>query len=108
MALPKGAGDLSDRVTFYRIQKVKDMMGGYTESEVMLGATYAQVNITQARDNVIADQQRDLRTHEVIIRAGTVKVEQGDIALWRGERLRVRTTKQIANWNIYDCITDVR
>lgn len=108
MAFPKGAGALSERVGFYRSQKVKDLMGGYTETETLIGATYAQVNVTQARDNIIADQMRDLRTHEVIIRAGAVKVQQGDIAVWRGERLTVRTTRQVANWLIFDCVTEVR
>jgi head-tail adaptor len=108
VAFPKGAGALSERVGFYRFQKVKDLMGGYMETEMLIGAAYAQVNVTQARDNIIADQMRDLRTHEIIVRAGAVKVQQGDIAVWRGERLKVRTTKQIANWNVYDCITDVR
>ena len=108
MAFPKGAGALSERVGFYRFQKVKDLMGGYTETETLIGAAYAQVNITQSRDNVIADQTRELRTHEIIIRSGAVKVQQGDIAVWCGERLSVRATRQVANWLILDCVTETR
>ena len=108
MAFPKGAGALSERVGFYRLQKTKDLMGGYTETETLIGAVYAQVNVTQARDNVIADQTRDLRTHEIIIRPGSAKVQQGDIAVWRGYRLTVKTTRPVANWLILDCVTEAR
>jgi head-tail adaptor len=108
MALPRGAGALSERVGFYRLQKTKDLMGGYTETEMLIGAVYAQVNVTQARDNIIADQTRELRTHEIIIRPGAAKVQQGDIAVWRGYRLTVKTTRPVANWLILDCVTEVR
>lgn len=108
MALPNGAGALSERVGFYRFRKVKDLMGGYTETEALIGAAYARVNVTQARDNVIADQARELRTHEIIIRPGAAQVQQGDIAVWRGCRLVVKTTRPVANWLILDCVTEVR
>lgn len=108
MALPKGAGALSERVGFYRLQKTKDLMGGYTETEALIGAVYAQVNVTQARDNVIADQARELRTHEIIIRPEALKVQQGDVAVWRGYRLTVKTTRPVSNWLILDCVTEVR
>lgn len=108
MALPSGAGALSERVGFYRLQKTKDLMGGYTEAETLIGAAYAQVNVTQARDNVIADQTRELRTHEIIIRPGAAQVQQGDIAVWRGCRLVVKTTRPVVNWLILDCVTEVR
>lgn len=83
-------------------------MGGYTETEMFIGGAYAQVNVTQARDNIIADQTRELRTHEIIIRPGAAKVQQGDIAIWRGYRLVVKTTRPVANWLILDCVTEVR
>ena len=106
MALPSGAGALRERVGFYRIERGKDLMGGYTETERLIGGAYAQVNVTQAKDGVIADQQRELRTHEIIIRPGAVQVQQGDIAVWRGDRLVVRATRPVANWLILDCVTE--
>lgn len=108
MALPSGAGALSERVGFYRVRRTSDLMGGYEESEALIGATYAQVNVTQARDNIIADQTRELRTHEIIIRPGAVQVQQGDIAVWRGYRLVVKTTRPVVSWLILDCVTEVR
>lgn len=105
MAFPKGAGSLNERITIYRVEKTIDDMGGYSENEIEIGSYFAQVNVTQARDNVIADQMRDLRTHEVILRAGTVDAHQGDIVLWRGSRLDVRATRPVAHWLILDCVT---
>lgn len=105
MALPKGAGDLKERITIYRIIKSFDDMGGYSESEQEIGSYFAQVNVTQSRDNVIADQTRDLRTHEIILRERTVDVHQGDIVSWRGSRIDVRTTRPVARWLILDCVT---
>ena len=109
MALPRGAGALRDRVTISRVEYTMDEMGGYGEpKETELGTFFAQVNCTQARDNVIADQNRDLRTHEVIIRQGTVGVAQEDIVTWRGDRLIVRATRPVAHWLILDCVTEAR
>ena len=105
MTLPKGAGALNERIRIYRMDKQVDTMGGYTESERELGSYFAQVNVTGARDNVIADQMRELRTHEVILRFGTVDVKQGDIIAWRGARLDVKATRPMARWLILDCVT---
>lgn len=105
MALPKGAGALNERVTIYRLDKQLDNMGGYTETEREIGSFFAHVNVVSARDNVIADQMRELRTHEVILRLGTVDVMQGDIVAWRGSRLDVRATRPMARWLILDCVT---
>ena len=105
MALPKGAGALNQRVTFYRIERTRDSMGGVIQSETEIGSCFAQVNVVHARDNVIADQQRDYRTHEVILRLGTYEIKQGDIAVWGGTKLDVRATRPVTHWLILDCVT---
>lgn len=105
MALPKGAGALNQRVTFFRIERTRDSMGGFVQTETEIGSCFAQVNVVQARDNVIADQQRDYRTHEVILRLGTYDIKQGDIVLWRGAKLDVRATRPVTHWLILDCVT---
>lgn len=105
MALPRGAGALNQRVTFYRIERTRDSMGGFVQTEIEIGSCFAQVNVVQVRDNVIADQQRDYRTHEVILRLGTYDVKQGDIVSWRGAKLDVRATRPINQWLILDCVT---
>ena len=109
MALPKGAGALRDRVTIFCPAYEVDEMGGRGDkTESVLGTFFAQVNCTQARDNVIADQSRDLRTHEVILRQGTVIVKQGDTVVWQGERLTVKATRPVAHWLILDCVTEAQ
>jgi len=105
MALPKGAGALNQRISISRFKKTRDSLGGFSQIEEPVGSCFAQVNVVQAKDNVIADQQRDLRTHEIIIRAGTIEVKQGDIVSWYGINLDVRTTRPVAHWLILDCVT---
>ena len=107
MALPKGAGDLRDRVKILRKQKAKDGMGGFVETEIQILRIWAQVNALQAKDNVIAGQRRDIRTHEIILRKGVEPIpKQGDIAEWEGNRLEVAATRPVANWLILDCVTE--
>ena len=62
-------------------------------------------------DNPVAlrdDQTRELRTHEVVIRAAAYPVRQGDIVLWRGSRLVVKATRPLTHWLFLDCVTEVR
>jgi hypothetical protein len=109
MALPKGAGELRDRVSVLRRVKTRDSMGGATETEEAFLTVWARVNVLQAKDNVIAGERRDIRTHEVILRDGVnPKPKLGDIAIWQGTRLEVKATRPIAHWFILDCVTEVR
>lgn len=108
MPVPKGSGALHERIKLLRYEKVKDGMGGHTETEVELASLWAQVTAVQVRDNVIADQVRELRTHEVVIRGAAYRVQLGDVVLWRGARLVVRATRPFAQWLFLDCVTEVR
>jgi hypothetical protein len=84
-------------------------MGGAAITEEAVLTAWARVSALQARDNVIADERREIRTHEVILRAGLSPApKMGDIAEWRGERLKVRATRPEANWLILDCVTEAR
>ncbi|MDR1943974.1 MAG: head-tail adaptor protein [Synergistaceae bacterium] len=109
MALPRGAGDLRDRISILRRVKTRDSMGGAAESEALILTTWARVVALQAKDNVIAGGRRDIRTHEVVIRSGiSPRPKQGDIAEWRGARLEVAATRPAACWFVLDCVTEVR
>lgn len=108
MALPRGAGDLRDRVTFLRSVKVSDGQGGYETSETELAAAWARVTVPQARDGVIADQTREIRTHEVVIRGAALSPKQGDVVVWKDTRLVVRATRPDAQWLVLDCVTETR
>jgi hypothetical protein len=84
-------------------------MGGAEEREYELLNTYAQVNVLYSRDNVIAGERRDIRTHEVIFRDGVGPYPKlGDVVLWRWARLEVRATRNVAHWFILDCVTEAR
>jgi hypothetical protein len=109
MALPKGAGELRDRISVLNRVKTRDSMGGATETDELVLTAWAQVNVLQARDNVIAGEHRDIRTHEVILRRGVSPVpKQGNVVQWLGYRLEVRATRPVGNWLILDCVTEVR
>ena len=105
MALPKGAGSLNERIQISRIEKIRHDTGRYSENIIEIGEFFAQVNVVSAHDNVIADQERDLRTHEVILRLGTADIQQGDIITWRNTKIDVRTTRPYGAWLILDCVT---
>jgi hypothetical protein len=108
-ALPKGAGDLRDRISVLRRVKTRDSMGGAAETEELVLTAWARVSVLQAKDNVIAGEHRDIRTHEVILRRGVDPVPKlGDVVEWRGGRLDVRATRPVANWLILDCVTEAR
>jgi hypothetical protein len=109
MALPKGAGDLRDRVSILNRVKTRDGIGGATETETEILTAWAQVNVLQAKDNVIAGEHRDIRTHEVILRGGVSPVpKQGNVVQWLGYRLEIRATRPVARWLILDCVTEAR
>jgi hypothetical protein len=109
MLLPKGAGELRDRISVLRRVKTRDGMGGAAETDETVLTAWARVNVLQARDNVIAGERRDIRTHEVILRLGVnPKPALGDVVVWSGGRLEVRSTRPVAHWLILDCITEAR
>ena len=109
MALPKGAGELRERIVVLRRAKSRDSMGGSVETEEELLKAWARVNVLQAKDNVIAGTHRDVRTHEVILREKVNPVpRQGDIVSWKNSRLEIRATRPVATWLILDCVTEAR
>jgi head-tail adaptor len=109
MALPKGAGELRDRISVLRRVRTRDGIGGATETEELVLTAWASVNVLYSRDNVIAGERRDIRTHEVILRRGRNPVPMlGDVVAWGGGRLEVRSTRPIAHWLMLDCVTEAR
>ena len=109
MALPRGAGDLRDRIRVIRPSRTRDSMGGSVITETEMLTVWARVETLQARDNVIADEHREIRTHEVILRSGGDCVpKQGDIIEWRGSRLRAAATRPVGSWLILDCVTEAK
>jgi hypothetical protein len=109
MVLPKGAGELRDRISVLNRVKTCDEMGGAAETDELALTVWARVNVLQSKDNVIAGEHRDIRTHEVIIRRGVSPCPKlGNIVLWGGYRLEIKATRPAAHWLILDCVTEAR
>lgn len=102
------AGQYNTRVEWRRIVKVKDTMGGFSEMEQPLGFRWASVAVPKARDNILAMQGVELRTHVVTVRDRPDVPQMGDVLLCRGLRLRVLTGRpDPANACVYlDCVSD--
>lgn len=102
------AGQYNTRVEWRRIVKVKDTMGGFSETEQSLGFRWASVAVPKARDNVLGMQDVELRTHVVTVRDRPDVPQMGDVLLCRGLRLRVLTGRpDPANACVYlDCVSD--
>lgn len=99
------AGQYNDRMEHRRVVKVTDAMGGYSEAEQSLGFRWANVAVPRARDNILAMQGVELRTHVVTVRDRPDAPKMGDILLCRGLRLRVLAARpDPANACVYlDC-----
>ena len=80
-------------------------MGGYSEAEQSLGFRWANVAVPKARDNILAMQGVELRTHVVTVRDRPGAPRMGDILICRGLRLRVLAARpDPANACVYlDC-----
>lgn len=105
------AGELRHRIAVYRASRTPDGMGGWIETETLLLECYAAVAVPSARDGVVAMRDAELRTHEILMRrpppAQMPKI--GDVAMWRGARLRVRATRETPGGEgLYlDCMSEV-
>lgn len=99
------AGQYRDRVEHRRVAKIKDAMGGYSEAEQSLGFRWGNVAVPKARDNILAMQGVELRTHVVTMRDRPGAPRMGDILICRGLRLRVLAARpDPANACVYlDC-----
>lgn len=102
------AGQYRDRVEHCRIVKTKDAMGGFENFEQHLGFRWANVAVPKARDNILAMQGVELRTHVVTVRDHPDAPQMGDILLCRGLHLRVIAARpDPVNVCVYlDCESD--
>lgn len=109
MAFPKGAGNLRDRIGISRYVRERDSMGGYEERLSEPEYFYAQVNVINVGDSIVAGQEREIRTYEIIMRSGTYDVKQNDvIILTNGLRLKVRGVRPADRWLLIDCVIEVK
>lgn len=103
------AGDLRERVEFRRVVLDQDDLGGAVEQEQVLFSCWAKVSVPAARNDRVAGSEMAVRTHEVTIRKFSVEPRTGDVAVWRGTRLKVLATRPTDDLTglILDCQTEV-
>lgn len=103
------AGDLRERVEFHRVVLQQDALGGAVEQEEVLFSCWARVSVPSAKNDQVAGSERAVRSHEVTIRKSSVDLQAGDVAVWRGSRLKVLATRPTEDLTglIVDCETEV-
>lgn len=105
------AGDLRERIDIFRKVRTPDGMGGHEEAEVALLSVFAQVRVPAARDGVVAMRDVELRTHEILVRRPLPETTPviGDVVLWRGVRLLIRTTRPTDRCDglFLECVSEV-
>lgn len=102
------AGTFLCRVEVFRPASSPDSMGGRIMTETSMGSRWANVAVPKARDNVLAMQGLELRTHVVTVRDKPEAPLRGDIISWRGVRLKILACRpDPANGCVYlDCESD--
>ena len=101
-------GDLRDQITIKRAEWSEDGMGGWTETEETKLTVWARVEVPRSKTGVIAQQDAEIRTHEVTMRYSDVP-QIGDIVEFLSSRLVVQAVRHDARrrWSFLDCEPEV-
>jgi len=102
------AGDLRDRIEVVRKTRTTDGMGGWSESESTLLTVWAQVLTPRSKTGVVAQQDAEIRTHEVAIRYSALPAIN-DIVKHLSDRLEVKGVRYDTKrqWTFLDCVPEV-
>jgi head-tail adaptor len=100
-------GDLRERIEIRRKELAPDGMGGHTETETVVGVLWAKVTVPRSRDGIVAMRDAEIRTHEITVRS-YADVRMNDIAVWKGERLLVRSLRPERECIVFDCVPEDR
>jgi len=101
-------GDLRDQIVIKRAEWSEDGMGGWTETETTKLTTWARVEVPRSKTGVIAQQNTEIRTHEITIRFSDVP-KIGDVVEFLGTRLVVQAVRHDVRrrWSYLDCEPEV-
>lgn len=101
-------GELRDEILILRKERTPDGMGGYTEVESLLINAWARVEVPRSKTGVIAQQNTEIRTHEITIRFSDVP-QIGDVVEFLGTRLVIQAVRHDARrrWSFLDCEPEV-
>lgn len=102
------AGDLRDRIEVVRKTRTTDGMGGWSESESTLLTVWAQVLTPRSKTGVVAQQDAEIRTHEIAIRYSALPAIN-DIVKHLGDRMEVKGVRYDSKrqWTFLDCVPEV-
>jgi SPP1 family predicted phage head-tail adaptor len=102
-------GELRDEILILRKEFIPDGMGGHTEVEAPLINAWARVEAPRSKTGVIAQQDTEIRTHEITLRYVT-EPEVGDVVEFLDERLVVQAVRhdRRRRWLYLDCVPEVR
>jgi SPP1 family predicted phage head-tail adaptor len=101
-------GDLRDQIVVKRAELTSDGMGGYTEAEKTKLTAWARVDVPRSKTGVIAQQDTEIRTHEITIRYSDIP-QIGDIVEVFSDRLVVMAVRHdpLRKWSFLDCEPEV-
>lgn len=101
-------GDLRDQILIKRAEWSEDGMGGWTETEETKLTVWARVEVPRSKTGVIAQQDTELRTHEITIRFSSGP-KIGDIVEFLGDRLVIKAIRhdRRRKWMFLDCEPEV-
>ena len=88
MALRTRAGDLDQRVTLLRTERVGDGGGGYEESLVPIGRVWARVIPLTGGELIAAQQVESRRSYQIVVR-WRPDLSAAQSVEWRGKRMNI-------------------
>ena len=102
------AGELRNRIEVVRKTRTTDGMGGCSETESTLLTVWAQVLTPRSKTGVVAQQDAEIRTHEIANRYSALPAIN-DIVKHLGDRLEVKGVRHDAKrkWTFLDCVPEV-
>ena len=102
------AGELRNRIEVVRKSRTTDGMGGWSETESTLLTVWAQVLTPRSKTGVVAQQDAEIRTHEIAIRYSALPAIN-DIVKHLGDRLEVKGVRYDTKrqWTFLDCVPEV-
>lgn len=101
-------GELRDEILILRKKRISDGMGGFTYVEEPVLNAWARVEAPRSKTGVIAQQDTELRTHEITIRFSSGP-KIGDIVEFLGDRLVIKAIRhdRRRKWMFLDCEPEV-
>lgn len=102
------AGTMKYRIEIWRKTSVPDSMGGRIETLAQIDVRWGAIDVPRSRDNILAMQGVELRTHVITLRDKPEYPVKDDILKCAAGTLRVQGVRPDPNNRcVYvDCVSD--